>query len=156
MKDKQIIYIDMDGVLCNFNDARDKALLKNPDNKYPQSEYNFFRKLKPIKRSKDIVKWLINSPRYDVYILTTPSIKNPMSYTEKAMWVKKHYGEEMLNKLIISPNKGLNKGDYLIDDNLSGGGQETFKGKLIHFGSEEFTDWHDVLVYLNKKYDNKR
>jgi 5'(3')-deoxyribonucleotidase len=48
-------------------------------------------------------------------------------------------------KLIISPNKGLLKGDILIDDIVEGKGQEHFEGELIHFGSAKFPDWESVL-----------
>jgi len=54
--------------------------------------------------------------------------------------------------LIISPNKGLNKGDYLIDDNDSGKGQENFEGELLKFGGKEFGDWAKVLAYFKTKY----
>ena len=53
-----------------------------------------------------------------------------------------------VKSLIITPNKGLNKGDYLIDDNDSGKGQEHFEGELIKFGSERYSDWESVLTYL--------
>ena len=57
----------------------------------------------------------------------------------------------MVRKLIISPNKGLNKGDYLIDDNKSGRGQENFEGELIHFGTEGLYNWAEILVYFYDK-----
>ncbi len=44
----------------------------------------------------------------------------------------------MTLKLIICSNKGLLKGDILIDDHISGRGQEFFEGKLIHFGQNEY------------------
>lgn len=140
----------MDGVLADFFGAREMALEKNPHNLYPQSEYGFFANLKPIKGAINILKWFIDSPNFDVYILTAPSIMNPLSYTEKRVWIEKFFGMELVKKLIISPNKGLNKGHYLIDDNVRGQGQENFEGELIQFGSEEFPDWISVLEYLTK------
>lgn len=59
----------------------------------------------------------------------------------------------MVNRLIISPNKGLHKGDYLIDDMDKGKGQDNFEGKVLQFGSKEFSDWEQVLAYFNEKYD---
>lgn len=58
----------------------------------------------------------------------------------------------MVNKLIISPNKGLNKGDYLIDDHKEGRGQDRFEGTLMHFGSREFENWEHVLEYFKQNY----
>ena len=148
---RKVLYVDMDGVLCDFYGAHKKALLKNPHNKYPQSEYGFFTNLEPLPGAIKAMKWLMDSTYFDVYILTAPSVKNPLCYTEKRIWVENWLGDEMVNRLIITPNKGLNKGDYLIDDNLHGRGQNLFKGEVIHFGSEEFPNWDEVLIYLNKK-----
>jgi len=48
----------------------------------------------------------------------------------------------------LATNKGLLKGDYLIDDYVAGRGQENFEGELIHFGSEQYPDWSSVTKYL--------
>ena len=153
MSDKKIIYVDMDGVLCDFYGAYDEVKRKNSKIGYPQSQCDFFRNLKPIHDAIMSMKWLIDSKYFDVYILTAPSVYNPLSYTEKRIWVEKWLGFEMVHKLIITPNKGLNKGDFLIDDNLEGRGQNTFEGELIHFGSNKFPTWMEVLTYLNKLYE---
>lgn len=39
----------MDGVLCDYEKAYNIKLQENPEIKYPQSQYGFFRGLKPIK-----------------------------------------------------------------------------------------------------------
>ncbi len=54
----------------------------------------------------------------------------------------------MVEQLIISPNKGLLKGECLIDDNVVGKGQENFEGQLIQFGCGIASSWKSVLVYL--------
>ena len=141
----------MDGVICDFYGAHKIALNKNPKNAFPQSEYGFFTNLDPIPEAIWAVKRLMESEEFDVYILTAPSIMNPLSYTEKRVWIENHFGMDLVNRLIITPNKGLSKGDYLIDDNTSGRGQSQFEGELIHFGSDEFKGWKEVLIYLNKK-----
>jgi len=148
---RKILYIDMDGVMCDFYGAYKIAIKKNPYNGFPQSEYGFFTNLEPIKDAIWAVNRLMESEEFDVYILTAPSIMNPLCYTEKRMWIEKYFGMELVKKLIISPNKSLNKGDYLIDDNTSGRGQNLFEGELIHFGSDEFKNWKEVLIYLNKQ-----
>ena len=51
----------------------------------------------------------------------------------------------MVERLIISPNKALLKGDYLIDDNVEGKGQEGFEGCLVQYGSRSYPDWSAVL-----------
>lgn len=151
IKEKLIVYVDMDGVLCDYHGAHKEALIKNPDNKYPQSVKGFFLNLEPISDAIKIMNWMSKSKVLDVYILTAPSVMNPLCYIEKRLWVEKWFGMEMVNKLIITPNKGLNKGDFLIDDFISGRGQDGFEGKLIHFGSKGFENWKEIVIYLNKQ-----
>ena len=54
---------------------------------------------------------------------------------------------EMLNQMILCPDKSLVKGDYLIDDD-NRHGQTEFEGEHIHFGTEQFPDWDSVCEYL--------
>lgn len=149
---KKIIYVDMDEVLADFYKSYQDKILLNPSIRFPQAEYGFFANLEPIKDSIESVKALIATDIFDVYILTAPSVRNPLCYTEKRVWIEKYFGIDFCEKLIISPNKGLNKGDYLIDDNNTGKGQESFEGKLIHFGSETFPNWVSVVKYFEQEY----
>ena len=138
----------MDDVLCDFSGAYKADLARNPGIQFPQSQYGFYEKLEPLKGAIEVVKLLIASDKYEPYILTAPSTKNPFSYTEKRVWVEKKFGYSFADKLIICSNKALLKGDVLIDDNGSGKGQENFEGRLILFGSDEFPDWQAVAKEL--------
>ena len=42
LTNKKIVYVDMDGVLCDFADAHRQALERQPEIAYPQSQYGFF------------------------------------------------------------------------------------------------------------------
>jgi len=53
-------------------------------------------------------------------------------------------------RLIISHNKNLNSGEYLIDDRPNNGAKD-FKGEWIYFGSQDFPDWDTVTEYLLSK-----
>ena len=139
----------MDDVLCKFTEAHQASLIKNPEIKYPQSIKGFFENLKPIENAIESVQQLRKI--FDVYILTAPSTMNPLCYTEKRIWIEKHFGYEFTNKLIISPNKGLLKGDVLIDDNNTGKGQDEFEGRFIHFGKEDFPNWDAVILALSSE-----
>ena len=88
------------------------------------------------------------NPQFDVHILTAPSVRNPHSYMEKRLWIEKHFDYSLCHKLIICSDKGLLRGDYLIDDYIDGKGQENFDGELIHFGSDKYPDWSAVMAYL--------
>jgi len=96
----------MDDVLCDYTGAYQKALENNPKIQFPQSQYDFYRKLKPLKNALTSVQYLNEKSNFEVYILTAPSVNNPLCYTEKRLWVEDHLGFEMVNRLIISPNKG--------------------------------------------------
>lgn len=145
----QILYVDLDDTLCDYADGWSRAKKRFPQNPYPQSQHGFFADLAPLPGAINSIKALHQNPFYDVYILTAPSVFNPMSYTEKRTWVGKHLGLEMAHRLIINPNKGLMRGDILIDDSYGSHGQSQFEGEFIHFGSVQFPHWHAVMTYLN-------
>lgn len=78
---RPIMYIDMDGVLCDFYNAARKHISENPDQKFPQSKLGFFLNLKPMEGAIDAFKKL--SEKYDVWILTRPSSRNVNCYSER-------------------------------------------------------------------------
>ena len=108
--------------------------------------------LEPIPGGLEAITWLRAQDQFLVYILTAPSLQNPLCYTEKRVWVEKHLGFDLVERLIISPNKGLNKGHYLIDDHIVGKGQDTFEGVLLHFGSSIYPDWASIIDYFKEEY----
>jgi RNA polymerase primary sigma factor len=62
-------------------------------------------------------------------------------------WVTKYLDDVFHKKMVITHRKDLCQGDYLIDDRGKNGTSE-FGGEWIHFGSEMFLNWNDVLDYL--------
>lgn len=52
----------------------------------------------------------------DVFLCTKPMERNPTCRDDKAEWVRHHLGDEWVRKLIISPDKGMVRGDILLDD----------------------------------------
>lgn len=138
----------MDGVLCDFDGAFTHDKKANPKIEFPQSQKGFYLHLMPISGAIEAMDQLMGSEHLKAYILTAPSIYNPLSYTEKRQWVENHLGFEWVKRLIISPDKSLLKGDILIDDHTNGRGQDMFEGTLIEFGSPNFADWSSVLHYV--------
>lgn len=143
------IFVDMDGVLVDFFTRFIEMLAKNPDIKFPQSQYGFFEGLDAIEDA--IETYLFLAQYFDVRILTAPSHMNPMCYTEKRIWVEKKLGMDVVFNMSISKDKSQFIGDYLIDDNDSGNGQENFQGKLIHF-NQKTNNWKHIKEYFIKTY----
>lgn len=141
---KKIVYIDMDGVLCDYKARFDQKRNENPETPYPQAQYGFFANLDPIPNAINSFKLL--RTKFEVFILTAPSINNPLCYTEKRVWVEKHLDMEAVDRLIICKHKGLLMGDYLIDD-LE---HPLFQGEQIHFGTMIHPNWDSVINYLFK------
>ena len=136
---KKILYFDLDGVLADYDKA--KAVTSEEDRRIP----GFFEGLEPIEGGLDAFKRL--SEVYDCYFLSTAPWSNTNAPSEKRVWVEKHLGDLAFKKLILTHNKGLLKGDYLIDDRIANG-VEDFAGEHIHFGTEKFPNWESVLNYL--------
>ena len=137
----------MDNVLVDFSSSfpqlSDAMLEKYADNK--DDIPGIFSLMKPLDGAIDAYKKLSN--RYDTYILSTAPWDNPSAWSDKLIWVKTYLGSHAHKRLILSHNKNLNSGDYLIDDRLRNGAAD-FKGEHIHFGTRKFPDWQSVLSYL--------
>lgn len=145
---KKILYIDMDGVLVDFQSGIDK-LTKEERERYKGQEKNvphIFSKMEPIEGAIEAYKIL--AERYDTYILSTAPWNNETALGDKVAWAKKYLGDTIYKRLILSHNKHLNEGHYLIDDRPHKNGAGDFKGELIHFGSQKFPNWKSVLKYL--------
>ena len=95
----------------------------------------------------------------DVWILTRPSINNPLCYTDKFIWVREHLGMDFARKLILCTDKGRvgTKDDVLIDDyDWKGDKIETpWKGTQIIFGSGECNTWVNTMVKIKEFIRNR-
>ena len=137
------VYVDMDGVLADILGAIPAGY------EGPVDEIDgLFEDLEPMPGAIEAFHKLAG--KYDVYILSTAPWNNPNAWTDKLLWVKKYLGDVAKKKLILSHNKHLNAGEYLIDDRLKNGA-EKFPGELIHFGTEAYPNWDAVLDYLIKE-----
>ena len=143
----KILYIDMDNVLVDFPSAfpqiKNEILEKYADDK--DEIPGIFSLMLPIEGAVDAFNQL--SQKYDTYILSTAPWENPSAWSDKLVWVKTYLGQQAHKRLILSHNKNLNKGDYLIDDRLANGAKD-FQGEHIHFKTDKFPNWQAVLNYL--------
>lgn len=154
-KEKKILYIDLDNVSADFsnspklNDWTDKA--RNPSAMF---EKGFFLDLVPIPGAMAAIRELIDCDLYDIYILTKPVSNSPRSYSEKASWVLSNL-PELKDKIVMAQNKGLLKGDILIDDSKSW--QKSFEGEFIWFDSKShpLRRWQTIVEDLTTRGDKK-
>ncbi len=155
---KKILYIDMDGVVADFDKAMaelDPTLnIKEGDNWDERSKKvdeicmqnpMIFHTLEPIRGAITAIIKL--NDHYEVYFLSSPMWALPECFSGKRIWLEKHFGELAKHKLILTKRKDLNIGDYLIDDTTRNG-VDKFKGEHLHFGTDKYPDWDSVLKKL--------
>lgn len=148
------LYIDMDNVLVDFQTGIDQlsgATKKEYEGRLDEVP-GIFGLMQPMKGALEAFEQLSN--HFDTYILSTAPWENDSAWMDKIVWVKKYLGEKARKRLILSHNKHLNKGDFLIDDRLKNG-VDKFEGEHIHFGKDSFTDWDSVVTYLWIREDDK-
>ena len=91
---KKIVYIDMDGVLCDFRGSpyftETDPVTKSPARMF---EHGFFENLPPMDGALWGVRSILKNENLDIFILTQPVKESAISYTEKANWINKWFPE---------------------------------------------------------------
>ena len=138
MQTNLVILVDMDGVMCDFAGGWVKAWNKKyPDRiidepcssfyleeaygKYGSSEEiceifatpGFYLDLEPLPGAINGVKQMA-ACGINVFFCTAPS--EPCSWTEKVEWINHYLGKEWTRRMVITKDKTVVHGDYLIDD----------------------------------------
>ena len=147
---KKILYVDMDNVLVDFPAAIDKLdieTLAKYENRLDEVP-GIFSRMPPMEEAIESYAQL--SEWFDTYILSTAPWENQSAWSDKLNWVRKYLEDPAYKRLILSHNKHLNHGDYLIDDRPNNGA-ENFQGEWIHFGQELFPNWPAVMDYLRER-----
>ena len=145
MQTGKIIYVDMDGVIANF----DKAAKEGGWTHRPDLKVNF-RNLELIPGAQDALIRLNND--FDIFIATTPPWSRPKVWGEKRDWIVEHF-PWLKKKMILTHRKDLLIGDILIDDSRWRG-QPDFKGDWFWFNQKwDNKNWEACLewIYKNKK-----
>ena len=141
---KKIIYVDMDGVISDFN----KAAKQGGYTHRPDLKVNF-RDLDLMPGAQDALMRLNND--FDIFIATTPSWDRPDTWGHKREWLEDHF-PWLKQKLIFTHRKDLLIGDILIDD-TRWRGQPDFKGEWYWFNQHwENRNWKACVdwIYKNK------
>lgn len=146
------LFIDMDEVICSFEQG---VRLLKPDIIWNQENVNkvclkhprLFLELPKITGAKESLDVL--SHYFDIYFASVPMWIVPESYMDKRLFLEDMFGDWVKHKLILTHNKGVLKGDFIVDDRTVHG-VDQFQGKHIHFGTKEFPNWETVTNYLLK------
>jgi len=136
------ILVDMDGVMTDFHGGVWNELAKRETliERFPMPEpimdfyaedcYDdpwFKENVREIQRSEGFfeklpeingcVKALHNLEKdFEVFICTAPLLENPTCTNEKLKWVDMHLGGDWIRRTIITKDKTVIDGDFLIDD----------------------------------------
>ena len=146
-----LIYVDMDNVIVDFKSALRKRGLSE-DTKNADDIEGIFSEMDPMPGAIEGYNKLVDMG-HDVYILSTAPWANPSAWSDKLLWVKEYLGEVAKKRLILSHNKNLNSGDFLIDDrDVNGAGE--WGEKLLRFGFDEnqepfdYPNWDSIIEFF--------
>lgn len=136
--DKVRVYVDMDGVLADFERAAHAHAMEPSHFKRVAGA---FLDLEPIPGAIEAVATL-ESAGFLVFALTKIPRSNPHAATEKLLWARRHF-PSLDDRIIITPDKGAvgTARDFLVDDHPEWANAIHFPGTLIVFQG----DWEQVL-----------
>ena len=144
------IYIDMDGVLANFDKAADESPHKDIKGLRPDLTLDF-SKFEVMPGATEAVDELLEMG-HDLFIATTPPWHNPDAWGQKRNWIEKNF-PKLKRKMILTHRKDLLIGDILVDDSM-GRGQLDFQGTWFHFGKNGM-DWKYVVEKIKSIMEEK-
>lgn len=88
--------------------------------------------------------------KYEVHIVASVDYNSPGQCEEVFRWCEDNLGVSVWNRVEICNHKNLILADYLIDAEPEAAGGQDFMGTLVHFGSDAFKTWEDVLTFFSR------
>lgn len=76
----------------------------------------FFALHPPIHKAVDAIKSLMIENIYEIFFLTSPMNSNPTCASDKLAWISRVFGKKWARRTIITCDKTVVDGDWLIDD----------------------------------------
>ncbi len=92
----------------------------------------------------------ILSRSYDVHIAAESPYNTPSQSSRIFEWCEEHLGVPVWNKVTVCNHKNLLMADYMIDAEPERNEGAGFLGTMIHFGSDAFKTWEDVLTFFSR------
>lgn len=149
---RKTILIDLDGVVADFETSATKyandtgiTFKEFSDQKIYSNLPGFYLGLDLVPGAKEIIMKL--DKFYDIIFVSAPSWNNTNCFTEKRVWIEKHFGSWAAKKMDLSFHKGHYMGHYLIDDRTKYGAGD-FIGQHIMFGTDPFKTWEEIDSYF--------
>ena len=134
------IFIDMDGVLANFQKAAQQHKDFGTKGFRPDLTLDF-EKFEPMPDAIESVQKILDMG-HEVFIASTAPWNNPDAWGQKRNWIEKNI-PALKRKMFLTHRKDLLMGDILIDDTTYRG-QKDFRGEFIHFGKHGM-DWPAIV-----------
>lgn len=83
---------------------------------------------------------------YNVYFVSPAPTNNPSVITEQQAWIEETFSAPAWNHAIFTNQPQLLYGDYFISSTE----QPDFLGTVLHFGSDEFKTWEEIITYFER------
>ena len=144
------IFIDMDGVIANFEKAAENVALEKGVTKLSRPDlFVNYRALGVIDGAIEAVAKL--NVDYDVFIASTPPWSRPEVWGHKREWIEEYF-PYLARKIILTHRKDLLIGDILIDDSRYRG-QPDFQGEWFWFNKNwNNKNWEACIEWIYKEY----
>ena len=144
------IYIDMDGVIADFDKASKHPPVGSKKGR-PDLWVDYLH-LDIIPGAEEAMSYL--NEHHEVFIASTPPWSRIQVWADKRAWLEQWF-PDLKRKLILTHRKDLLIGDVLIDDSRFRG-QPDFKGHWFWFNKNwENKNWKACLEFI-KKLENEK
>lgn len=77
---------------------------------------HFFRTIPVIEPAVQQIKQLMHENKHEIFFLTSPMVSNPTCASDKLKWIAEVFGNKWARRTIITCDKTVVHGDWLIDD----------------------------------------